>query len=119
MAFKPAQPKLAARVKNSQGKGGGIKQAKGGAKFVSGGKTGGGLKQNSTGARPGYGQAKGNKLNKKPVMGVAQKTPGKATAGHNSVTRGDVARLHKAAGVSLAPGAVAGSGSFKKFIGGK
>ena len=118
----PMKPKLAAKIKNSQGRGGGIKQGKGGAKFVTSAKPGKGIKQAGTGARkPAATKVRVNKLNKAPIGAQPKgpknlpKQPKNNFTLHNSVTKGDLARIRSAH--NLATPAKVG-GSFKKFIGG-
>lgn len=115
----PTTPRLSARVKNAQGLGGGIRQGKGGAKFVSSARPGTGLRQTGTTAKkPAATRVGVNKLNKKPISAQPKSPKNVAPAKQlrNSVTKGDVSRLRKAGNLAT-PSKV--GGGFKSFLGGK
>lgn len=115
----PVKPALAAKIKNSQGLGGGLKQSRGGAKFVTKQKPGIGLRQSGTTAnKPAATRVGVNKLNKKPMKAQPKypKNNSNKLVLHNSVTKGDVSRARKAH--NLATPSLKGGG-FKGFIGGK
>jgi hypothetical protein len=119
VAKNPVKPSLAAKIKNSQGFGGGIRQGKGGAKFVSSAKPGRGIKQSGTGARkPAATKVGVNKLNKAPIKAQPKYPKNKSNnlVLHNKVSGGDLARTQKA-GNFAAP--KLSGGGFKSFIGGK
>lgn len=121
----PMKPKLAARVKNSQGLGGGLKQRFQPGKVVGsasgrGGKTG----VNQKYGFPGTKKVKGGpgKTNLRP-MKAQPKSPKNNSIQpknnftlHNNVRPGDVTRLRKA---SAFPPVKMGGGGFRSFIGGK
>jgi len=116
----PMKPKLAAKIKNSQGIGGGLQQGKGGAKYVTSARPGRGINQSygtaskrvsggkgKTNLRPTKAQPKGPKNN--------SIQPKNNFSGHNTVTSGDVARIQKA---SSMPSVKVGGGNFRSLIGG-
>lgn len=116
------KPALPARVKNSQGIGGGLRQGKGGAKYVSKAKGKGATGLNQKYAFPGVNKVKGPsaKTNLRRI-GAQPKSPKNNSIQpknnftlHNSVGAGDVARLRKAA--SFPPVKMSG-GNFGGFIG--
>jgi hypothetical protein len=123
----PVTPKIGARIKNSQGIGGGIKQAwkkaSGGSKIVTSAKGRGGKK--GLVQKIGFASTKrvtgkrATKLNLSP-MKAQPKSPKNLGAQpknnftkHNMVASGDVARMRKA---SQMPPVKMGGGGFKSFI---
>lgn len=118
-AANPMKPALAAKLKLSQGTGGGLKQGKGGANFVSKAKAKGptGIKQTSTTAKKPAATRKGvNKLQKAPISAQPKGPKNNAPQAqlHNTVTKQDVARLRKANSLAMPPMT---GGKFKNFIG--
>lgn len=121
----PMKPKIAAKIKNSQGIGGGLNQSKGGAKYVTKAKGTGatGIRQSGTGAKkPSATKVGVNKLNKSPMKAQPkspknnQVQPKNNFTLHNTVTKGDVSRIRKAHNLATPPMV---GGGFKGFIGSK
>jgi hypothetical protein len=120
-AGNPMKPKLAANIKNRQGLGGGVKQSRGGAKYVTAARPGKGINQKYGTAANRVSGAKG-KTNLKPVKAQPRypknnpKQPKNNLTLHNNVGPADVSRLRKA---SQFPAVKMGGGGFKSYIGGK
>lgn len=118
----PMKPKLAAKIKNSQGLGGGIRQGKGGAKYVTKAKGQGATGLNQKYKFPGTKKVSGGpgKTNLKRIAAQPKSPknnsiqPKNNFTLHNNVGAGDVARLRKA---SSFPPVKMGGGGFASFIG--
>lgn len=122
VAKNPMKPQIAARIKNSQGLGGGVKQGRGGAKYItSAAQRGTKVGVNQKYGFPGTKKVKGPSAKTNLPRIKAQpkspknlpKQPKNNFTLHNNVGPGDVARLRKAS--QMAPVKM-GGGNFGGFI---